>query len=178
MSTRGQARSEGWTDRQVRRRVEVGVWNRVAGIGLASSDTVIGAWQLGSAACLTWPGAVISHGLAGALWGLPNCRRDVATVTVEPWQVLRGHRLRARRSELPRNEITRLSGLVVTTRDRTAVDLLALLAWSDARNLWAWLWPVVRSLIWIGFELPLPDAPTWQGPHSCAGSSTPPPAGL
>jgi very-short-patch-repair endonuclease len=77
--------------------------------------------------------------------GLPVRATSVATVTVRPELVLRGFRLRPRRSLLMADDVCLLAGVRVTTRARTAVDLLALLPWSDARNLWAWL--VTRRLL-------------------------------
>jgi very-short-patch-repair endonuclease len=137
--TRAQARTAGWPDRQVRRMVEVGHWVRVAGVGLTPRGQEIGPRELGAAAVLTWPEAVISHRLAGALWGLPGCAGDIATVIVPLRRVLRGYRLQTWRSDLSAADVGQVFALVVTTRERTAVDLLASLPWSQARNLWAWL---------------------------------------
>ena len=91
--TRALARAAGWTDRQIRHMVESGQWVRVAGVALASRDLVVGLPELGAAALLTWPDAVISHRLAGALWQFPQQptqRLETATVTVPANLVLRG----------------------------------------------------------------------------------------
>ncbi|MDP9221070.1 MAG: type IV toxin-antitoxin system AbiEi family antitoxin domain-containing protein, partial [Actinomycetota bacterium] len=69
--TRQQAYDEGWDARQVRRRLDAGRWKVVAGSALAAGQCEVGPWQLAFAVVLTWPGAVISHQLAGALHGFP-----------------------------------------------------------------------------------------------------------
>jgi very-short-patch-repair endonuclease len=137
--TRPLARSAGWSERQIRYRVETDQWVRVAGTAFAPRELAIGPPELGAAALLTWPDAVISHRLAGALWGLPGCEGDVATVTVPLRRVVRGYRLRPWRADLPASDIGQTLGLAVTNRERTAADLLAGLPWTEARGLWAWL---------------------------------------
>lgn len=137
--TRSQAYAGGWTPRQVKRRLAVGSWRRVAGIAISPAAQEIERWQLAYAVHLTWPAAVISHGLAGALWGFPIGVPTSGTATVEPGTKVTGHRLTALRRALPPGHVTRLGPLRVTTRSRTATDLLAELPWADARNLFAWL---------------------------------------
>lgn len=137
--TREQARQRGWSDRQVRRRVETGRWVRVAGVALALNGTPIGPRALAVAVRLSWPDGVVSHELAGALWELPVHEPHIATATVSPGQVRRGYRLRARRSEIPLEDRQSLGRVHVTTRERTQFDLLGCLPWAEARSLLAWL---------------------------------------
>lgn len=137
--TREQARQQAWSDRQVRRRVQTGRWVRVAGVALALPGTAVGPRALAVAVRLTWPDGVVSHELAGALWGLPIHAPDVATATLPPGQVRRGYRLRARRSDIPLEDRQWWGQVRVTTRERTQFDLLGCLPWAEARSLLAWL---------------------------------------
>ncbi len=137
--TRAQAYADGWTPRQARRRVDAGRWQVVVGSALASTATAIGPWQLAHSVLLTWPAAVISHELAGALHGLPVDPAGVGTATVPHAHGLRAHGLRAYRSPLAADDIGQLGGLPVTGEARTMLDLLAKLPWDDARSLWSWL---------------------------------------
>lgn len=137
--TRRQAYAEGWTPRQVRRRVDAGRWTVVAGAALTAADTPIGPRQLAYAVLLTWPGAVVSHEVAGALHGFPVDPNGVGTATVRPDRALRAGRLRAHRLPLHSHDIALVGGIPVTSESRTAVDLLAHLSWDEARSLWAWL---------------------------------------
>ena len=137
--TRTQAYDAGWTRRQVRRRLEVGHWKVVAGAALAVAALEVGAWQLAQAVLLSWPGAVVSHEVAGRLWGFPIRDGLTATATVPGGRKIVGQRARVRRLTLDPAEVVRLGRLPVTAQRRTAVDLLASLPWDDTRNLWAWL---------------------------------------
>ncbi len=137
--TRDQARAADWTARQVRRRLSAGRWRYVAGAALCSAQQVIGPWQLSFAVTLTWPDAVVSDELAGAIYGFPVQHVCVGTAIVN----IPNHRdtegLRTRRVPLPASDVWRYGGVAITTRRRTAVDLLRILSWSEARSLWAWL---------------------------------------
>jgi hypothetical protein len=82
--TRAQAYDAGHSRRQVRRWLEVGRWKVVAGAAVASADLRVGPGQLGFAAVLSWPGAVVSHQCAGALHGFPIEPRGLGTAIVEP----------------------------------------------------------------------------------------------
>jgi very-short-patch-repair endonuclease len=137
--TRAQAYAEGWTARQVRRRVDAGRWKIFAGVALAASETAIGPRQLAYAVLLTWPGAVVSHELAGALHCLPVDPKGVGTATVTPDRALRAASLRAHRLPLSSHETGLVGGIPVTSESRTIVDLLAHLSWDETRSLWAWL---------------------------------------
>jgi very-short-patch-repair endonuclease len=137
--TRAQAYSDGWTPRQTRRRLDAGRWKAVAGSALAATATAIGPWQLAYAVLLTWPTAVISHELAGALHGLPVDPAGAGTATVPHAQGLRACGLRVYRSPLAADDIGQVGGLPVTSEARTMLDLLAQLSWDEARSLWSWL---------------------------------------
>jgi very-short-patch-repair endonuclease len=142
--TRQQAYAAGWTPRQVKRRLATGAWLLVAGRGLGSTELAVGHWQLAFATHLTWPDAVISHEVAGALWAFPIDparlgTTQIGTATVAPHVKVSGSNLRALRRRLPRGHVDTLRGLPVTSELRTAADLLADLPWDRARKLFAWL---------------------------------------
>lgn len=74
--TRRQAVQAGWTDRQVRRRLEAGRWVRVAGAGLMAAprlpnDPRSRALALAWAGHVTWPEATVGHRTAAVLYGMP-----------------------------------------------------------------------------------------------------------
>ena len=136
--TRSQAYDAGWTKRQVRRPLEVGRWTVVAGAALGSPGLQVGPRQLAHAVVLTWPGAVISHELAGSLWSFPIPEAAVGTATARTDRHLVGKRLSSCRTPLPQDDVGLFGGLPTTTRTRTALDLLAAPSWDRARDLWAW----------------------------------------
>jgi very-short-patch-repair endonuclease len=137
--TRAQAYAAGHSRRQVRRWLEVGRWKVVAGAAVASADLPVGPEQLGFAAVLSWPGAVVSHECAGALHGFPIQPGELGTAIVEPQRGCAAAGLRAHRVRLAPKEIVWRAGLPLTDRRRTASDLLASLAWDECRDLYAWL---------------------------------------
>jgi very-short-patch-repair endonuclease len=137
--TRPQAYDAGHTRRQVRRWLEVGRWKVVAGAAVAPGHLGVGAEQLGFAAVLSWPGAVVSHHCAGALHGFPIDPGGFGTAIVEPQRGSAAAGLRAYRVRLSPDEIVWRAGMPLTDRRRTASDLLASLAWNEARDLYAWL---------------------------------------
>jgi hypothetical protein len=144
----------------------------VAGAALAGATTDIGAWQLGHAVELSWPGAVISHQLAGNLWGFPVEHGGIGTAIVAPDRGLTAYGLRAHRTKVADWDIGALGGLTVTTPARTAVDLLATLRWADARDLWAW----VSTHGWLdlnALEEAIDRRPARTGPErpNCGASS-------
>lgn len=160
--TRRQAYDEGWTARQVRRRLEFGRWRVVAGDGLTSVETTIGPRQLAHAAVLTWPDAVVSHQLAGALHGFAEMRATVATTTVPLSRSRRAVGLVAHRWLLSPGEVQQLGRVPVTTARRTALDLLRCLSWEEAGRLWAWL--ATRSVVTpADLERDLADADRRRG---------------
>jgi very-short-patch-repair endonuclease len=137
--TREQAYGEGWSPRQVRRRLVSGRWVIVAGQAVGLAGLEVGAWQLAFAVHLTWPGAVVSHEVAGALWGFPVRPLRLGTATVDRQRGVRSPGLLAHRETLAPQDVGMFGGLPVTTRTRTAIDLLARLPWGQARDLHAWL---------------------------------------
>lgn len=137
--TRAHAYDDGWSKRQVRRRLQSRRWKVVAGAALCDAATEIGAWELAHAVLLTWPDAVISHQLAGVLHGFPLDGPFVGTATVPLGRSRQAAGLRAHQIVLRPHDITRLGGLPVTAEGRTAVDLLGRLPWDQARSLFAWL---------------------------------------
>jgi very-short-patch-repair endonuclease len=137
--SRRQAYAEGWSSRQVRRRLEAGRWRTVAGVALAAADVEVSSRELAWAVALTWPRAVISHELAGALRRFPIPPPVVGTATVGRDQGLVSPGLLAHRCHLDQRDVSQVLGLPTTTERRTAVDLLAALPADQARRLWAWL---------------------------------------
>ena len=138
--TADQAVEEGWTLRQVRRRIESGRWQRVAGRGIAARGCPVDpfpATMLAWAARLTWSDAVACRRTAACLWGWPVPPADVADVLTA-----RGRRplLRLRPHVTPDGTSAgEVRGLAITDRRTTALDCLALLPFDDALDLFAWL---------------------------------------
>lgn len=137
--TRSQAYAVGHSRRQVRRWLQLGHWKVVAGAAVAPADLVVGPEQLGFAAVLSWPGAVVSHQCAGALHGFPVDPGRIGTAVVAPSRGAGAVGLRAHRVPLRPDEVVWRAGLPLTERRRTAADLLACLPWDECRDLYAWL---------------------------------------
>lgn len=136
--TRQQALAEGWTPRQVQRRMAARRWVRVAGSGLALAAPGRTAFQLASAAWLTWPDCVVSHRTAAVLHGLPVSAGGDAHVISH-----RGRRS-ARAIEvhvlpLGDDEMVQASGGRATTLVRTVTDCLRTFDRDDALDLYAWV---------------------------------------
>ena len=139
MFTAAQAVAQGWTARQVRRRLQARRWLPVAGAGLAAPQPQWTAFQLAMAASLTWPRCVASHLTAAALHGFPVPVEQVAHVIAAPGSASR-RAIRAHRIPLRPDEVTAIAaGVLVTTGSRTAADCLAGLPFGVALDLWAWL---------------------------------------
>lgn len=137
--TRDQARRAGVTTRQIRRRLAARRWKVVAGEALAPTGQAIGPPQLAFAVVLTWPSAVVSHELAGALHQFPLVFNGLGTSTVRQTLSVRANGLCAHRLPLTAQETCDGGGFPITTAERTALDLLRTLPWSQCRSLWAWL---------------------------------------
>jgi very-short-patch-repair endonuclease len=137
--TRQQAYDEGWTARQVRRRLTARRWRVVAGIALGPDDLEVSSWTLAFSAWLTWPRCVVSHEVAGSLHGLPVSPTRRVAVIVPRNIKLSGPNLIVRRQDLPTADVGRLGGYPATTLRRTALDLLSALPWTQTRSLWGWL---------------------------------------
>lgn len=138
--SRRQAVDEGWSQRQVSRRLASGTWRRVLGRGLTGPTGPVAVQQLAWAASLSRPDAVVSHTTTALLRGWP------VTHDVQPVHLTgRGRGLpalpgiRLHEVPLPANETERLRGLSVTTTVRTAVDCLMTLPYREGMGLYAWL---------------------------------------
>jgi Protein of unknown function (DUF559) len=172
--TSAQAQAEGWSLRQIRRRIERTQWVYVAGRGLALPQESWTPFQLAVAAQLTVPSAVTSHFTAGLLHGWPLLPLIPAALRLAGRGSTASHVITRAVHRCPRNIVAHrislraddaisLDGAVmVTTAQRTAVDCLALLPPSAALDLWAWVRP--RAVI---TESQLAHAITertnWQG---------------
>ena len=136
--TRAQALSEGWSYWQIRERVRSGRWMLLPGQNITASPEHIDAEAVAWSAHLALPAAVLSHTTAGALMRFPvPADHSVAHVITSRHQVatgLIGHR------DTPSLGHTLIqAGLPVTSRARTALDCLGILAWLDQLRLWAWV---------------------------------------
>ena len=137
--TLAQAGDEGWTPRQVRRRVEEHTWVRVAGRGYAGAAPEITALGQAWAARLTWPGCVVSHTTAARLHGFP-VEVDPDTHVVVGAGAHSATRLRAHQVPLADHDIViTAGGLLACSRHRTALDCLVWLPEDRALRLFAWL---------------------------------------
>jgi Transcriptional regulator, AbiEi antitoxin len=160
--TRQQAIAEGWTDRQVRRRMATGAWLRIAGRGLAGSGIPPDAEALAWAAALTWPDAVVSHLTAGRLHGFPlpgypPVDQPVAYV-IGRTGIRRAVRIRAQEDRLTPEDVDVLDGLVLTSASRTAIDCLAMPGCPPGRS------SAVR-----GWRRPLGSGSASPGSAGCSG---------
>ena len=142
--SRAQAVVAGWTPRQVERRVDTGAWRRVVGRALTAEPTPDPSWRRGWAALLTWADGVVGLHTAAAILGFPKHAGSpsdrpapVAVFTRSARRSCTG--MCAVRRPLAATDVMVISGLVLTTPQRTAVDLLATLPWPQALDLFAWL---------------------------------------
>ena len=111
-------------------------------------DQPVGHVQLAFALVLTWPDAVVSHELAGVLHGYPLEPVSIGTAIVNVPNHRQTPGLRTRRIPLPPADVCRHRGVAVTTRTRTALDLLRTLPWHQSRSLWAWF--STRDVLTLG----------------------------
>jgi very-short-patch-repair endonuclease len=138
--TAAQARKEGWTDRQIRRRTTSGAWVGVAGRALAAvQDEPWSPHQLAVAGQLTEPALTTSHITAALLHGFPVEPDGLSHLTGRP--VHRSHRgLVVHRLPLDATDVIALDGwLMVTDPARTAVDCLAAMSLGPGLDLWAFV---------------------------------------
>lgn len=164
MFTRDQALDDGWTPRQVKRRLDRGTWVRVLGRGLTVAGSPLHHLRRCWAVRLTWPALVISHASAARLLGWPlgesgdGARPERTdgppTVHVTPRRTARSVERRTHapkgvtlhRVPLDPEEIVRLDGsFLITGPTRTAVDCLSTLSPDQALDLYAWL--VTRDVL-------------------------------
>jgi hypothetical protein len=135
--TARQATDEGWTPRQVRRRVTRGRWRPVVGRVLTASAAPPSVLARAWASQLLWPDAVSAAQTAALLWQLPVTDDGLAHVIGE-----RGWRARGARVHVvhlvPDDVTAGAHGLRVTSRSRTLHDCLAQLPFSEALDLYAW----------------------------------------
>ncbi len=143
--TRGQARAEGWSGGQIQRRLRRGVWQRVAGQGLSAGNIHVTALMMAWAAHLTWPGCIVSHYTAAAIYGWPGIESARAhVVSAVRRSAVRG--VVVHRGQVDRDAIRLIgNGLTLTTPLRTAVDCLALLPFEEGLRLWAYV--STRSIV-------------------------------
>jgi very-short-patch-repair endonuclease len=118
--------ARGWTRRQVERRAEAGGWTTVHQGVFALTHAPLTQRQTWFAATLTAPGTVLSHDSAALCWGFSTRQPGLPTVT-RPGsggpRTLDG--VTAFRSRLLADETTRCDGIVVTSVERTLIDLAA-----------------------------------------------------
>jgi hypothetical protein len=165
--TSGQAQREGWTPRQIRRRLAAGRWSYVAGWALARTDLCGKPWtafQLAIAAWLTIPTVVSSHWTAALLHGFPvespetKCAHVTSGARIAPGRSIVVHNLR-----LADHEIARYAANVrITSKERTALDLLSIMPLSAALDLWAWV-SSRKILDPAGLEAAISRRRRWRG---------------
>ena len=121
-----QLRRLGWSFRQVEWWVESNGW-RVVHPGVYSlTRAPLTRRQLWFAATLTTPASALSHGSAGACTGFYSFDPGYETI-VRPGTagVLRQNGLLVRRSLVLPGDVTRWDGILVTTAERTMIDIAA-----------------------------------------------------
>jgi very-short-patch-repair endonuclease/predicted transcriptional regulator of viral defense system len=123
--SRAQLVGLGLSDEGIRKRVVAGRLHRLhRGVYAVGHPAVTqqGRWLAAVLAC--GPGAVLSHGSAAQLWGLPWRQKGRIDVTVPGTGGRRRRRLVVvHRSPLPADEVATKDGISVTSPSRTLVDL-------------------------------------------------------
>lgn len=130
--SRAQAFAAGGDDALIRRRLRSGTWIRHApGVyGLAGQASF--QQRLWIAHLASGPDSLVSFQAAGAVWEYAGCPPTLAIVTGKHsgWQRIQGVVVHQLNDVLPHHRTT-VSGLPITTRARTFVDLAAV--WGRAR---------------------------------------------
>ncbi len=135
--TTRQALEEGWSPRQVERRVERRRWHRVVGAVLAAAPGPVSPQARAWAVRLQRPEAVVVLRTAALLWRLPVA--DDGLAHVRAGRGVRGRSLRLQTGPLDDTDVVTFSdGLRLTDRRRTLLDCLALLPFDEALDLYAW----------------------------------------
>jgi very-short-patch-repair endonuclease len=119
-----QLRAAGWTWGKIGHYFRSRGWRAVHPGVYVLNSSPIQRRQLWFAAVLTAPGSVLSHGSAAACFGFYRFQRGYEVVT----RPGRGGRRRRRgvlvfRAEIPDEEVTRHTGIPITTAARVLVDL-------------------------------------------------------
>ena|SRR2546429_1849696 len=119
-----QLRCAGWTRGKVRRQLHARGWRSLHPGVYVLTSAPVSRRQLWFAAVLSAPGSVLSHGSAGACYGFYRFERGYEVVTRQ------GHGGRRRyggllvfRSTTVDGDVTRHSGIPITTAARVLVDL-------------------------------------------------------
>jgi hypothetical protein len=143
--TARQALEEGWTPRQITRRLRNGAWVRIAGRGLARHDHERSGTAVAWAIRLTLPSAVVSHATAAVLHEFP-VRGRVAAQACLPRKSGRSATITTFEHAVDAGDLGRFDSTIpVTLARRTATDCLATLPYDKARSLVAWL--VTREVV-------------------------------
>ena len=123
--TRGQAHDWGMTDNAIAGRLAAGRWRRVRGGVFLINGTPPSWEQQVQAACLAVGHAAVASDLtAGRLWGMLLPASQVIEVVTPPGCQARLSGVRHhRRSTLHPTDVTRHSGIPVTSSARTLVDI-------------------------------------------------------
>ncbi len=123
--TRAQLRAAGLTDRQVARRLESGqLIRRYRGVFVLGYLPPSPLSRAAAAVLAGGPTAVLSHGSAGALWGVEREWRQPIEITTRTHRRPAGLRVH-QSTELTDEDITIHWGIRVTTPARTILDLAA-----------------------------------------------------
>ncbi|MFO7589922.1 MAG: type IV toxin-antitoxin system AbiEi family antitoxin domain-containing protein [Acidimicrobiia bacterium] len=123
--SRAHARAAGFSDGQIRNRVDDGRWHtEFRGVYSVAGAPLV--WQ-GEILAACWAGghrAVASHRSAAALWELPGGRRDLVEITCPRWRRGRHEGLVVHETTaLEWLDLTHHEGIPITTPERTLLDL-------------------------------------------------------
>lgn len=135
--TPAMAQEAGISRSELRYRLDRGVWRRISGDGIGLATRPDSAWRLATAACLTWPDAIVCLTTAAELHGLPVTNDGSAHVAVpdtrRPRVRLRPHYFRHGSPVCHRGPVT------LTSLPVTIADCLTKLPDEEAWSLLAWV---------------------------------------
>ena len=124
--TKSQAHALGMSSSAISRRVNSGRWERLLTGVYRSAEVPVNWEQAVLAACLAGGlGSAASHACAAALHGLDEIPRGVLEIWTS--RRLRGGQLLCHIARLPETDVTRVSGIPVTTVERTMLDLASVM---------------------------------------------------